>query len=277
MTASALRRYLADGESRVVAGCYDALTAKIAESSGFEIVYLSGYGAAAANDVGLATMTEMVESCRRICDAVAVPVIADADTGYGNALNVRRTVRAFEAAGASGLHLEDQTFPKRCGHMAGKSLISAEEMIANIRVASDARRDDDLVLIARTDAIAVEGIDAAIDRARAYRAAGADVVFVDAPETLEQIERIAADVEGPLLFDWSYGGVTPPISRSRLAALGYALVVFPDAVAVVHRAMSTFFARLRGTENLSDLDEHMTPFDALNDFVGLGGWLDLAG
>lgn len=274
-----LRSYLADGRSHLLAGAYDVLTARAAESAGFEVVYVGGYGISAAvlglPDLGLATMTEMVQTCARVCEAVECPVIVDADSGYGNALNVRRAVRAFEAAGAAGLHLEDQTFPKRCGHMENKTLIPCSEMEVKLRVALDARRDDELVVIARTDAIALEGIDGALRRAIAYSEAGADVVFVDAPESLEHIERIAKEVPGPLVFDWSFGGVTPPIAWSQLEELGYSVVLFPDTVAFVHRATCAFFARLRELDAPASLAEELTPFDDLNEFVGYSAWSEL--
>jgi 2,3-dimethylmalate lyase len=274
-----LRRYLDDGSSHLLVGAYDALTARAAEAAGFEIVYVSGYATAAAvfglPDVGLTTMNEMVDTCSRICSVVERPVLVDADNGYGNVLNVKRAVRAFEATGAAGLHLEDQTFPKRCGHMTGKTLVPVREMEGKLRVALDARRSDDFVVIARTDAIAVEGVDSAIRRALAYREAGADVSFVDAPESIDQIERIAKEVPGPLLFDWSYDGVTPPASRSRLAELGYQLILFPDIVAAVHRAVSAFLSRLATTDSLTDLTDALTPFAALNDFAHLPEWLEL--
>ena len=198
MTAAALRSTLGDGRSRLVVSAYDALTARVAEAAGFEILHVTGFGSAAAitggPDIGLVTMTEMVETTRRICDAVERPVIADADCGYGNPLNVMRTVRALEAAGAAGLHLEDQVTPKRCGHMAGKAVIPAAEMVAKVAAAVDARGDPDFVIIARTDARAPEGLDAALERAHAYSAAGADVLFVEAPESVEEIQRIATEL-----------------------------------------------------------------------------------
>ena len=200
MTAAALRSTLGDGNSRLVVSAYDALTARVAEAAGFEILHVTGFGSAAAitggPDIGLVTMTEMVETTRRICDAVERPVIADADCGYGNPLNVMRTVRALEAAGAAGLHLEDQVTPKRCGHMAGKAVIPAAEMVAKVAAAVDARDDPDFVIIARTDARAPEGLDAALERAHAYSAAGADVLFVEAPESVEEIQRIATELPG---------------------------------------------------------------------------------
>jgi 2-methylisocitrate lyase-like PEP mutase family enzyme len=281
MVSSTLREYLTDGQSHLVVGVHDVLTAQVAVASQFEILYVGGYGTAAGvfglPDLGLTTMTEMVDTCSRICDAVDRPVLVDADTGYGNELNTRRAVRAFERSGAGGLHLEDQRFPKRCGHLVGKTLISCTDMCQKIKVALDARHDDQFVVAARSDAIAVEGIDDAIRRGAAYHEAGADVLFIDAPETLEQAERIARELPGPLVFDWSYDGVTPPIPRQTLEALGYTLILFPDTVSAIHRGLTRFLSRLRETDSLTELANDLTPFDDLNAFVGMQAWLDLAG
>ena len=211
MASPTPRAYLEDGQSHLIVGVYDVLTAKTAVASEFEILYVGGYGTAAGvfglPDLGITTMTEMVDTCSRICDAVDRPILVDADTGYGNTLNTRRAVRAFERSGASGLHLEDQTFPKRCGHFAGKTLISSDEMCQKIRVALDARQSEEFVIIARSDAVAVEGVDEAIRRGLAYHDAGADVLFIDAPESVDEAARIARELPGPLLFDWSYDQV----------------------------------------------------------------------
>lgn len=274
-----LRSLLRDGESRMAVSAYDALTARIAETAGFEIIHLSGFAASAAivgvPDIGLMTMTEMVEACRRICETVSVPVIADADTGYGNALAVRRTVQAFEATGAAGLHLEDQVSPKRCGHMVGKQVIAPDEMAKKIQAAVDARRDPDFVIVARTDASAVEGLPAALDRARRYREAGADVLFVEAPTSEAEIRQIASELEAPLLFNWSYDGLTPHVSRNFLTELGYNLILFPDVASVVHRSLTEFEQRLAKAESLDELHTVMTPFAEFNDFVGLSRWREM--
>ncbi len=276
MTAAALRATLRDGRSRLVVSAYDALTARLAEAAGFEILHVTGFGSAAAitggPDIGLVTMTEMVEVCRRICGAVERPVIADADTGYGNPLNVMRTVRAFESAGAAGLHIEDQVTPKRCGHMAGKAVIPTAEMVAKIAAATDVRRDPDFVIIARTDARAVEGLDAALDRAHAYSEAGADVLFVEAPQSTEEIRRIAEEISTPQLFNWAYEGVTPHVSRRLLEELGFAWILFADVALAVHRAAATFFGRLADIDSPDELRDLLTGFDNFNDFVGLGEW-----
>ena len=279
--AKTLRSYLADRRSRLMVSAYDALTARIAEEAGFEVLHLTGYGASAAiagaPDIGLLTMTEMVEACARITDAVDRPLVADADTGYGNALNVRRTIRAFERAGAAGVHLEDQVTPKRCGHMAGKSLISCGEMVAKIHAAVDARCDDDFVVVARTDARAVEGLQAALVRARAYREAGADMLFVEAPQSEEEIEIIARELPGPQLFNWAYDGVTPHVQRRWLASLGFSLVLYADVAFAVQSALTSFYARLAAADSLDELSDALTGFDAFNEFVRLSQWRALEG
>jgi len=281
MASPTLRAYLGDGQSHLVVGVHDVMTAKLAEANQFELLYVGGYGTAAGvfglPDLGLTTMTEMIDTCSRVCDAVDRPVLVDADTGYGNELNTRRAVRAFVRSGASGLHLEDQSFPKRCGHLAGKSLISSADMSKKIKVALDARQDDEFVIIARSDAIAVEGIDEAIRRGLAYHDAGADVLFIDAPESVEEAARVADELPGPLLFDWSYDGVTPPIPRQTLEALGYTLILFPDTISAIHRGLSTFLGRLRDSDSLTDLADALTPFNELNSFVGMEEWIELAG
>lgn len=276
MTAAALRGTLADGKSRLVVSAYDALTARVAEAAGFEILHVTGFGSAAAitggPDIGLVTMTETVETTRRICDAVERPVIADADCGYGNPLNVMRTVRALEAAGAAGLHLEDQATPKRCGHMAAKAVIPTAEMVAKVAAAVDARRDEDFVIIARTDARAPEGLDAALERANAYSAAGADVLFVEAPESVAEIRRIATEVPRPQLFNWAYEGRTPHVSRRLLEELGFAWILFADVALAVHRAAAGFYERLAEIDSPDELRDLLTGFDAFNTFVGLEDW-----
>ena len=262
-----------------MASSYDALTARICESIGFEIHHLTGFGAAAAltggPDIGLVTMTEMVDSCRRICSAVSGPVIADGDTGYGSVLNVVRTIQAFEGAGAAGVHIEDQATPKRCGHMVGKELITPAEMSAKIQAAVNARRNDDFVIIARTDARAVEGLDAAISRANLYKKAGADVLFVEAPETLEEIEAVAERLPGPILYNWAYQGRSPHVQLDILKGLGFSLVLFADVALVVHKALSNFFGQLHTANDLDELSAELTPFDSFNEFVGLSDWRDL--
>ncbi len=230
--AARLRELLGSGETIVAPGAFDPLAARCVEEAGFDAVYMTGFGTAAAllglPDVGLVTMTEMADNAARIAACVDIPVIADADTGYGNPVSVIRTVGAYEAAGVAGLHLEDQVAPKKCGHLDGKLVISADEMVQKIRAAVDARVSENFVIIARTDAVAVEGLDRAIERARLYREAGADVLFVEAVRTDAEAETVArAFPDVPLLFNWAEGGKTPPIGLDRLKELGYRIVIFP--------------------------------------------------
>lgn len=269
-----LRELLA-GDTLVVApGAFDALSARLVEAAGFPAVYMTGFGTSAAllgrPDVGLLTMTEMVQAAGRIRSAVEVPVIADADTGYGNALNVIRTVREYEAAGVAAIHLEDQVAPKRCGHLDGKRVVPAETMTDRVRAAVAARTNPDFVLIARTDARGVEGFDAAIDRARRYRDAGADVLFVEALQSEAEIERVAelfSDV--PLLFNWAEGGKTPPLGRDRLRELGFRLVICP---------ISTLLAATEAIRAvLGRIARDGTPIEAVRDLPGLTDFADLVG
>jgi 2-methylisocitrate lyase-like PEP mutase family enzyme len=282
MTVSAprqLRSLLDDSGSRLVFGAYDAMTARIGEGAGAEILAVTGFGVAATlagvPDIGLVSMSESVEVCRRVCDAVDIPVIADADTGYGNALSVRRTVRAFESAGAAGLHLEDQVAPKRCGHMPGPRVISTEEMLGKISAAVDARKDDDFCIIARTDARVAEGFDEALERGHAYREAGADLLFVEALQEKSEIEQVAREFSCPLIFNWSYDGVTPHVSRQWLAEIGYSLILFPDVVFAAHRALTAFVSQLLQADSLDSLGDKMTGFDEFNEFIGLDRWREL--
>ena len=269
-----LRELLARPEPLVAPGAYDALSARLVEQAGFDVVYMTGFGTTASlagrPDVGLLTGTEMVDNARRIAAAVDVPVIADADTGYGNAINVVRTVQAYEQAGVAGIHLEDQVMPKKCGHMSGKAVIPADEMAGKIRAAVAARRDPDFLLIARTDAAAVEGLSAAIDRARAYADAGADVLFVEAPTSEDDIARVAEELRGvaPLVFNWAEGGRTPPIQLARIAELGFALVLFPIGTLLAATAgIRRLLASLRD-DGVPAVDDLPT-FDGFTDLIGL--------
>jgi 2,3-dimethylmalate lyase len=270
-----LRALLAGGGPVVAPGAYDALSARLVEQAGFDVVYMTGFGTTASligrPDVGLLTGSEMVDNARRIVAAVDVPVIADADTGYGNAINVVRTVQLYEQAGVAGLHLEDQVNPKKCGHMSGKAVIDVDEMAGKIRAAVAARRDPDLLLIARTDAAAVEGLDAAIARARVYADAGADVLFVEAPTSEADIARVAAELSGvaPLVFNWAEGGRTPAIPLDRIAELGFSLVLYP---------IGTLLAATAGIRSLLEtLRADGTPVAAMPGLPTFGGFTDLIG
>jgi 2,3-dimethylmalate lyase len=270
-----LRELLSAGAPLMAPGAYDALSARLIEQAGFDAVYMTGFGTTASligrPDVGLLSGAEMVDNARRIVSAVDVPVIADADTGYGNALNVVRTVQLYEQAGVAGIQLEDQVMPKKCGHMSGKLLIGADEMVGKIRAAVSARQDPDLVVIARTDAVAVDGLDAAIERARAFADAGADLLFVEAPTSEDDIARVAKELSGvaPLVFNWAEGGRTPPLSLERIAELGFALVLYP---------IGTLLAATAGIRSLlATLKAEGTPVSALDAVPTFGQFTDLIG
>lgn len=262
-------------------GCYDPLGARLIEDAGFEAVYMTGFGTAAGRmgrpDVGLLTLSEMVDNARRIAAAVSVPVIADADTGYGNPLNVIRTVHEFEAAGVAAIHLEDQAAPKKCGHLEGKQLIGAEEMAAKVAAAVAARERQEFLIIARTDARAVEGLDAALERGRRYRDAGADMLFVEAPQSTDEIERIAEYFHGvPLLFNYTEGGRTPAVTHAYLRELGYRVVIFPlSTLLSATTAMRATLAEIRARGTPLELLPDMMDFDAFLDFIGIGEIRDL--
>ena len=271
-----LRDLLSGPAPLVAPGAYDALSARLVEQAGFDAVYMTGFGTTAGllgrPDVGLLTGTEMADNARRIVAAVDVPVIADGDTGYGNAINVLRTVQTYEQAGVAAIQLEDQVTPKKCGHMSGKEIVPLPEMLGKIRAATEARRDPEFLIIARTDAVAVEGVDAAIARAKAFREAGADLLFVEAPTAEADIERIAGELAGiaPLVFNWAEGGKTPPLSLERMTELGFRLVIYP---------IGTLLAATAGIRSLLEtLRKDGTPqaalpglpaFDEFTSLVGL--------
>jgi 2,3-dimethylmalate lyase len=272
---AALGELLAGGEMVLAPGCYDALGARLVEEAGFPAVYMTGFGTAAARlglpDVGLMGLTEMVDNARRIAQAVEIPLIADADTGYGNPINVIRTVREYEAAGVAAIHLEDQVMPKRCGHIEGKVTIPAGEMAAKISAAVAARRSPDFLIIARTDARAAEGLAAAIERAGLYRQAGADLLFIEAPQTVDEIRKIAGSFQGtPLLFNYAEGGKTPPVTHELLRELGFALVILPlTTLLVATAAMRSALARIKTDGSPIDLLSTLIPFHEFLDFIGL--------
>jgi len=275
MSAGAdLRALLARPGAVCAPGAYDALTARIIEAAGFPAVYMTGYGTSAVllgqPDVGLLSGAEMVENARRIVQAVRVPVVADADTGYGNPLNVARSVRAYEAAGVAGIHIEDQVAPKKCGHMSGKQVIPAEEMAQKLRAAVDARRDADFVIIARTDARAVNGLDDALARGARYREAGADMLFIEAPESEAEIERIAATFDCPLLYNWADSARTPPLPLERIEALGFKLVIYPvTALFAATQAVMRAMASLKRVGTPAEVADEMIRWADFNTFIGL--------
>ncbi len=271
-----LRELLAGPGPVIAPGSYDALSARLVEQAGFDVVYMTGFGSTASligrPDVGLLSAAEMVDNARRIVAAVDVPVIADADTGYGNAINVLRTIGLYEQAGVAGVHLEDQVLPKKCGHMSGKAVIGVDEMVGKICAAVAARRDPDFLLIARTDAAAVEGLDAAVARARAYAAAGADVLFVEAPTSSDDIARVADELRdvAPLVFNWAEGGRTPPLSLDRITELGFSLVLYPIGTLLAATAgIRAFLETLKADGTPAAALPGLPTFDGFTDLIGL--------
>jgi 2,3-dimethylmalate lyase len=269
-----LRALVAERRGLVVPGAYDAVSARLVEQTGFPAVYMTGFGVSAARlglpDLGFAGLAEMVDQARNLASAVSIPLIADADTGYGNALQVRRTVQQYELAGVAGLHLEDQAAPKRCGHLAGKQVVPVEEFVGRIRAAVEARTDPDLLIIARTDAIAVTGFEDAIGRAAAAAGAGADVLFVEAPTSEAEIEALPHRLDRPLLFNYAPSGRSPLLPFARLRALGYAIVIVPvDLLFIATRAMQRALAELRDGDAPSQDPERRVSFQEFCDLVGL--------
>lgn len=256
-------------------GIYDALTALIAEQSGFDALYLSGasiaYTRLGRSDVGLTTATEVADTLARITERVSVPVIVDADTGFGNALNTMRTVRLFERAGAAMLQLEDQTFPKRCGHLDGKSVVPADEMCGKLKAALDARTSDQTLILARTDALAVEGWDAAMARAEAYLACGVDALFIEALRSPAQMAEACARFAGriPLLANMVEGGLTPVQGADALGALGFRIVIYPGGTArAAAYALQAYYGSLQQHQSTLPMRAQMLDFDQLNSLIG---------
>lgn len=273
-----LRERLDQDPSIVVAmGVHDGLTARLAERAGFEAFYHGGYAVAAHHlgmpDIGVVGLGEMVQSVLRVGNVSSTPVITDADTGYGEIPGVRRSVRELERAGAQAIQFEDQVFPKRCGHMEGKQVIPRDEMVLKVRAATDERRRSDTLIIARTDALQPNGLDDAIDRCNAYAEAGADLVFVDAPRSREQLAEIARRVDAPSMANMSETGRTPPMSAAELEALGYRLVIFPSSQTwVFARAYAELCAQLREHGTTEGYRERMMAFDDVNELLGLEEW-----
>lgn len=274
-----LQQLLKSGKTLLAPGVFDGLSARLVEQAGFDVIYVSGGAIARSSgypDLGLLTASEVCERIAQIVDVTSLPVIADADTGYGNSLNVYRTVRMFERLGVSAIHLEDQDFPKRCGHLDNKSLITKSEMVQKIHVAKDTLFDPNFVLIARTDAIAVEGFDAAIERALAYLEAGADVIFVEAPQSLEQIEKISQLIKQPKLLNMFYGGKTPLVPIDRLQTLGYQIVIIPSDLqrAAIYAMQKTLqVIKQHGDSKL--LANQMTSFNEREEIIATKKFLAL--
>jgi 2-methylisocitrate lyase-like PEP mutase family enzyme len=276
-----LRALVAKKQGLVVPGAYDGISARLVQRAGFAAVYMTGYGTAASRlglpDLGFAGLAEMADHARNIAAVVDIPLIADADTGYGNALHARRTVQTYEAAGVAALHIEDQVNPKRCGHLAGHQVIPRGEFAGKIRAAVEARRDPDLLIIARTDAISAVDLDEALRRGEAAVKAGADVLFVEAPRDEAQVERVARAFDTPLLYNYAPGGRSPLLPFGRLRALGYAIILLPvDTLLVGVQAIGAFLAELKSRDDVLSLAERYMSFRDFNELIGVTAQLELA-
>ena len=273
-----LRELINDKKMLSAPGVYDAFSAKLVESAGFDAAYMTGFGTAASllglPDIGFLTMTEMVGNAKHIADAVDIPVIADADTGYGNHLNVMRTIAEYEKAGIAAVQIEDQVSPKRCGHMEGHQLIPAQEMAAKIRAAVKAKKDPDLVIIARTDAISAEGFDEAIRRGNLYREAGADLLFIEAPTAVDQLSKIPGLMDGPTLVN--IAPKTPYLHVSEYEKMGYAVAIYPAvSITCVYAALKEKLTELKNNGINIDGGHGGVPFDELVNFLGLAKYRKL--
>ena len=272
--AEMIRRLLKEKGQLIMPGVYDALSAKIASKTGFEVIFITGYSLAATMlgepDFGILTQTEMLSAAQRICSVTDVPVIVDADTGYGNAINVIRTVDELISIGAGGMFLEDQVWPKRCGHMKGKQVIPLEEQLKKLRAATDTKKERDFFIVARTDARQALGLNEAITRGIAFKQAGADAVFIEAPETKEEMHEISRNVPGPLVANMLERGVTPLMRPQELRDLGFDLVVWPlTPVYSVAKSLTEVYQTLRREGTTTDILDRLMPFDEFNRIVGL--------
>jgi len=271
---SLLKKYILEDSILVMPGAHDVLTAKIVEQAGFKALTMGGYSASASllgkPDLSFLTLTEMVGCIHRIVDVVDIPVFTDGDTGHGGVLNVRQTVKEIEKTGAAGMFIEDQVFPKRCGHMLDKQVIEKEEMIAKVKAAVDARIDDDFIIMARTDALAVNGLEDAIDRANLFHEAGADLIFVEAPTTIEQMQVITAQIDAPTLANNIEGGKSPLLSALELEKIGYNTVVFPVAATyAITKVVKDLMTELSATGTTEGFNDRMVSFDEFNRIIGL--------
>jgi 2,3-dimethylmalate lyase len=268
------RQLIESPEILVLPGAHDALALKLIEQAGFQAATCGGYSATASligqPDVAQLGMSEMAEMYARLCDATELPLLADADTGYGGSTNVARTVRAFERAGVAALFIEDQVSPKRCGHMDGKRVVAAADMVEKLKAALDARVDDSLVIMARTDARAIEGLDAAIERAELYREAGADLLFVEAPLSIEELRRVCSEIAGPCLANNVEGGKTPVLPALTLEEMGFAAVTWPvSATYAIAHALRDLYGALLRDGTTAGLFNRMLDFDGFNNLIGL--------
>jgi 2-methylisocitrate lyase-like PEP mutase family enzyme len=270
-----MRQLIARPVCTVAPGVADALAARLVAREGFDAVYMTGFGTSLTRlgmpDVGLLTASEMVDNAGRIVDASGLPVIADADTGYGNPINTRRTIRDYEKAGVAGVHIEDQVWPKRCGHLAGKRVIPAAEMVAKIKAACDARHDPEFLVIARCDAIAVEGLGAALERGERYREAGADMLFIEAPVGRAEVERVARHFAGvPLLYNMAASGKTPDLPADELGRLGFRLAIYPNWIILAAiPAMQNLLKELKRSGSIAHLRDKVATFREFTDIAGL--------
>ena len=278
---STLRALVAKKNGLVVPGAYDGISARLVEHAGFPVVYMTGYGTSASRlglpDLGFAGLAEMADHARNMAAAVSIPLIADADTGYGNALSVRRTVQQYEAAGVAALHIEDQVAPKRCGHLSGHQVIPRAEFAGKIRAAVDARTDPDLLVIARTDAISAMDFEEALRRGEAAAKADADVLFIEAPRDEKQVERVARAFDTPLLYNYAPGGRSPLLPFPRLRELGYAILLLPvDTLLVGVRAIDEFLREVKARDDVLALTERYMPFRDFNQLIGVTAQMSLA-
>jgi 2,3-dimethylmalate lyase len=269
-----LRELLARPKVLMAPGAADALTARLIAKHGFEAIYMTGAGTSAVRlgmpDVGLLTMNEMVDNARAIADASQLPLIADADTGYGGPVNVQRTVRAYERAGVAGIHIEDQQWPKRCGHLAGKSLIPVEEMQAKIRAGLDAKLDNDFLLIARSDALAVEGFERAMERCRKYEEAGADMIFLEAPTKMEHLSAIPRAFRKPTLYNMASSGKTPFLGADEIEKLGFKLIIYPNfALLSAITAINKMLSELKDKRTVAGFAKDIASFQEFFNLVGM--------
>ena len=278
---AALRALVSRKQGLVVPGAYDGVSARLVQEAGFPAVYMTGYGTAASRlglpDLGFAGLGEMADHARNLAAILDVPLIADADTGYGNALLVRRTVQMYEAAGVAALHIEDQVTPKRCGHLSGHQIVSRSEFVGKIRAAVEARTDPSLVIIARTDAISAIDLDEALWRGEAAAKAGADVLFIEAPRTEAQVEQVARAFQTPLLYNYASGGRSPLLPFARLRELGFAIILLPvDTLLVAVQAIRTFLGEVKTRDDVRSLAERYMPFGDFNELIGVTAQLALA-
>lgn len=276
-----LKKMISDSSKPlVIPGVYDAIGAKIAQKAGFDAMFQTGYGTSATlfgmPDYGFIGSTETIENARRICRAVSVPVIVDSDTGYGNALSVWKLVNELESAGAAGIFLEDQRWPKRCGHMSGKEVIEKEEYAEKLQAALDARKSKDFVIVARTDARATRGIDDAIERGRYYRKIGADAIFVEAPKSIDEMRKIGKSINAPLVANMIEGGATPVIPSTTLHKMGFGIILYPLSVLFANAFASIqILKELKKSGTTAKLKKNVVDFDKFNDLVDLSKFRNL--